>query len=170
MGVGSKSIWINSQLVTGLSDPRARDQHLKCEPFSGRQSSPCGVWVTSVDLVSEVSWLLNAQWVWGNSVLLAEIPHVWSQGQISNWLFSTICVYHEDQDPGTRHSEPLPSSWIFRIPGRITYLTFLWGDIFLCLIFSILFFCPSYFGIMVRLLLFEFKQTIFWTLDHLANK
>ena len=79
------------------------------------QAIPCEIWVTSVDLVSEVNWLLDAQWVWENWVLLVETLHVWNQGQISNWLFSTICVYYEGQGSaiilcGAEHSEPLPYS------------------------------------------------------------
>ena len=67
-----------------------------------------------MDLVSEVNWLLDAQWVWENWVLL-ETLHVWNQGQIPNWLFSTICVYYEGQGSaiilcGAEHSEPLPYS------------------------------------------------------------
>ena len=118
----SWNLWIYSQLVTYVSNHRTCDQYLKVWAVLKDQALPCEIWVTSVDLVSEVSWFLNAQWAWGNSVLLAEIPHVWNQGQISNWLFSTICVCHEDQDTGTKHSEPLPSSLLFRITGRITYL------------------------------------------------
>ena len=79
------------------------------------QALPCEIWVTSVDLVSEVNWLLDAQWVWENWVLLVETLHVWNQGPISNWLFCTVCVYYEGQGfviilCGVEHSEPLPSS------------------------------------------------------------
>ena len=119
MGDGSRDLWIYSQLFTSVSDSRAHDQHLKCEPFSGRQSSPCGVWVTSVDLVSQMNVLLDVQWVWGNLLLLAETPHVWNQGQISDTLFSTICVWCEAQGQGTilfwaEHSEPLSTSQHFQ--------------------------------------------------------
>lgn len=37
-----------------LSDHRTRDQHLKYGQSSGTKPSPCGVFVTSADLVSEV--------------------------------------------------------------------------------------------------------------------
>ena len=123
MGDGSRDLWIYSQLFTSVSDPRAHDQHLKCGPFSGMQSSPRGVWVTSVALVSQVSWLRDVQWVWGNLLLLAETPHVWSQGQIQDSLFPTICVWCEAQGQGTilslaEHLEPLSTSQHFRIPAE----------------------------------------------------
>ena len=61
------------------------------------QALPCEIWVTSVDLVSQMNVLLDVQWVWGNLLLLAETPHIWNQGRISDILFSTICVWVEAQ-------------------------------------------------------------------------
>lgn len=91
----SWNLWIYSQLVTYVSNHRTCDQYLKVWAVLKDQALPCEIWVTSVDLVSEVSWFLNAQWAWGNSVLLAEIPHVWNQGQISNWL--KIINFYDDK-------------------------------------------------------------------------
>ena len=80
----------------------------------------CGFSVT-------VSWLRDVQWVWGNLLLLAETPHVWSQGQIQDSLFPTICVWCEAQGQGTilslaEHLEPLSTSQHFQNSCRIRYL------------------------------------------------
>ena len=115
----SSKLSVYRQLVTHESDPRTCDQHLKCGPSSEREPSPCGVWVPSADLVSEVDWLLDAQWVLENQLLLVETQNVWSQGQHPDSHFPIICVWYEGQDPetilcGAEHSEPPPRSLHFQ--------------------------------------------------------
>ena len=90
------------------------------------EPSSCDVWVTSVDLVSEVSCLECPVGV-GNWLLLTEIPHVWYEGQNPDSLFSTICVWGEAQGQGnilcwTEQTEPLPRSLQFQNSWRKSYL------------------------------------------------
>ena len=146
------------------------------------QALPCEIWVTSVDLVSEVNWLLDAQWVWENWVLLVETLHVWNQGQISNWLFCTICVYYEGQGSviilcGAEHSEPLPSSlhcqnnwqnkvlikWVVTYPGPNTQMLCVLGQV-ICS-FLTWTWGPSYMSFLERITVHEHKEfTHLWSM------
>ena len=146
------------------------------------QALTCEIWVTSVDLVSEVNWLLDAQWVWENWVLLVETLHVWNQGQISNWLFCTICVYYEGQGSviilcGAEYSEPLPSSlhcqnnwqnkvlikWVVTYPGPNTQMLCVLGQV-ICS-FLTWTWGPSYMSFLERITVHEHKEfTHLWSM------
>ena len=92
------------------------------------EPSPCVVGVTSRDLVSEVTWLLEFQWVLWNCLLLAETLHISSLGKKPRLtLLSPLCLvwgsgalglYYVGQSTQT----PFPVLCIIRIPGRIRYL------------------------------------------------
>ena len=98
----------------------------ECGPSSGMEPSSCDVWATSVDLVSEVNWLLDAQWVWGTGCYWQRSTCLVS-GTKCRLIFSTICVWGEAQGQGkvlcwTKNSEPLPSSLQLQNSWRRGYL------------------------------------------------
>ena len=111
-------VWVTAGLVINT---------WKYGQSSGTQPSPCGFYATSMDLVSEVNWLLR--WaVDAGKLLLAETSHVWSWGQhqthsslsfVSGMRVRAVGLYYVGQST----QNPFPVICIFRIPGRIMYLS-----------------------------------------------
>ena len=128
MGGGLWNLWVNSLLVTGVSDCRTCDQHLR-------------VWAVLRD-PAHTLWFLR--YLYGFSVrseLTSEMgsgcwetgccwqrPHMFGVGDntqthsslsfVSGMRVRTLRLYYVGQST----QNPLPVLCIFRIPGRIMYL------------------------------------------------
>ena len=96
------------------------------------EPSSCDVWATSVDLVSEVNGLLDAQeWVWGTAFYWQRSTCLVSGTKPKLTLFYHLCLgwglgtgqYYVEQS--TQNCFPVLCS--FRIPGeKVAWLTGLW--------------------------------------------
>ena len=124
MGIWSRILWIDSQLVTPVSNPRTCDQNLKGGLCSRMEPSNYRFWITSEDLVSEVSWLLDAQWVWRNWLLLAKTNIFCVRDNTQTYSFPPFLSGLRLRDRGLYYVEqstqnPSVVFCIFRIPRRI---------------------------------------------------
>ena len=104
-----------------MRDPGTCDQYLKCGPPAGRESSPCGIWVTSVDLVSEgnsPSWCGGISRCWQRPPMSGVREKTQTHSSLS---FGSEVRFGDRgllcQEQCTQ--KPLPVLCIFRIPGRI---------------------------------------------------